>query len=76
MVEEGKYGASMAILQRYLTTDDNNGEERGGGGEMRERELHFLFLFNSLTSHYIVLIQYLEVREYIVINFCIIMGGF
>ena len=50
MVEEGKYGASMAILQRYLTTDDNNGEERGGG-EMRERELHFLFLFNSLTSH-------------------------
>ena len=50
MVEEGKYGASMAILQRYLTTDDNNGEERGGG-EMRERELHLLFLFNSLTSH-------------------------
>ena len=50
MVEEGKYGASMAILQRYLATDDNNGEERGGG-EMRERELHFLFLFNSLTSH-------------------------
>ena len=50
MVEEGKYGASMVILQRYLTTDDNNGEERGGG-EMRERELHFLFLFNSLTSH-------------------------
>ena len=50
MVEEGKYGASMAILQRYLTTDDNNGEERRGG-EMRERELHFLFLFNSLTSH-------------------------
>ena len=50
MVEEGKYGASMAILQRYLTTDDNNGEERGGG-EMRERELHFLFLFDSLTSH-------------------------
>ena len=50
MVEEGKYGASMATLQRYLTTDDNNGEERGGG-EMRERELHFLFLFNSLTSH-------------------------
>ena len=49
-MEEGKYGASMAILQRYLTTDDNNGEERGGG-EMRERELHFLFLFNSLTSH-------------------------
>ena len=30
MVEEGKYGASMAILQRYLTTDgsSNNGEER------------------------------------------------
>ena len=27
MVEEGKYGASMAILQRYVTTDDNNGEE-------------------------------------------------
>ena len=51
MVEEGKYGASMAILQRYLTTDDNNGEESRGGGEMRERELHFLFLFNSLTSH-------------------------
>ena len=52
MVEEGKYGASMAILQRYLTTDDNNGDERrAGGGEMRERELHFLFLFNSLTSH-------------------------
>ena len=55
MVEEGKYGASMAILQRYLTTDDNNGEERRGGGEMREREprreLHLLFLFNSLTSH-------------------------
>ena len=50
MVEEGKYGASMAILQRYLTTDDNNGEERGGG-EMRERELYLLFLFNSLTSH-------------------------
>ena len=49
MVEEGKYGASMAILQRYLTTDDNNGE--GRGGEMRERELYFLFLFNSLTSH-------------------------
>ena len=49
-MEEGKYGASMAILQCYLTTDDNNGEERGGG-EMRERELHFLFLFNSLTSH-------------------------
>ena len=50
MVEEDNYGASMAILQRYLTTDDNNGEERGGG-EMKERELHFLFLFNSLTSH-------------------------
>ena len=50
MVEESKYGASMAILQRYLTTDDNNGEGRGGG-EMRERDLHFLFLFNSLTSH-------------------------
>ena len=50
MVEEGKYGASMAILQRYLTTDDNNGEERRGG-EMGERELHLLFLFNSLTSH-------------------------
>ena len=40
----------MAIVQRYLTNDDNNGEERGGG-EMRERELHFLFLFISLTSH-------------------------
>ena len=39
MVEEGKYEASMAILQLYLTTDDNNGEERGG--EMRERELQF-----------------------------------
>ena len=26
MVEEGKYGAPMGILQRYLTTDDNNGE--------------------------------------------------
>ena len=44
MVEEGKYGPSMAILQRYLTTDDNNGEGRVGGGEMRERELHILFL--------------------------------
>ena len=33
MVEEGKYGASMGILQRYLTTDDNNGE--GIGGEVR-----------------------------------------
>ena len=38
MVEEGKYGASMAILQRYLTTDDNNGEERRGGGETDEGE--------------------------------------
>ena len=37
MVEEGKYGASMAILQRYLTTDDN-GEERRGGGETDEGE--------------------------------------
>ena len=35
MVEEGKYGASMAILQRYLTTDDNNDEGREGR-EMRE----------------------------------------
>ena len=31
-LEEGKYEASMGILQRYLTTDDNNGEGRGGRG--------------------------------------------
>ena len=33
MVEEGKYGAPMGILQRYLTTDDNN----NGEGKRRRR---------------------------------------
>ena len=43
MVEEGKYGASMAILQRYLTTDDR--------GRERERERHLVFhLFSVVLS--------------------------